>query len=322
MIRIRKNVKQGAPTFNAIGHSGVSLDQVSKYFGKIKVLDQINVNIDAGECVVLVGKNGSGKSTLLRILAGVLLPDSGRVGKTNSPHMYASDVLPRLPFTAEEYLSHMGRIRGIDSKQLSQRIQELSNLLSLDSAMDQKLPFLSKGTLQKVNLAQALLPGPGGLLLLDEPLSGLDISAQEALTALLEQWKQAGTTIITICHEPKLVERVADRVLLLRGGCISRQWTPEELLLYTSPSVVHIQGRSLTEQSTHAISKLEEQDGVLSVTSHPDSSHVHEVYWAWKVASYASDQILRAILEAGGSIISVHQDQSSLRMESLLEEEA
>lgn len=201
---------------------GMLLQRVSKRLGNAQVLDEINLEVKQGECAVLIGRNGSGKSTLLRMLAGILLPDTGSIQRTmKGSDGYAVDGLPRLPFTSGEYLWDMGRIRGIRPEVLRERIRELSELLYLDTAIDQKLPLLSKGTLQKVNLIQALLPGPGGLLLLDEPLSGLDIPAQEGIVSLLGQWKDEGTSIVTACHEPLLIERLADQVIVLKKAACS-----------------------------------------------------------------------------------------------------
>ncbi|WP_440118908.1 ATP-binding cassette domain-containing protein [Paenibacillus sp. QZ-Y1] len=273
---------------------GTLLQQVSKRLGNVQVLNQINLEVGQGECAVLIGRNGSGKSTLLRILAGILLPDTGTVHRTiKGSEMYALDGLPRLPFTSAEYLWDMGRIRGVRPKVLRQRISELSELLFLGTAIDQKLPLLSKGTLQKVNLIQALLPGPGGLLLLDEPLSGLDVPAQESIVSLLRKWKYEGASIVTVCHEPLLIERLADQVIVLQKGKVFRHWSREDLQQVGEP--------------------------VVSIQSLKDSNDPNQSLLNLKVARRSVDGIIRMILEAGGSIVSVQQEKSQLHMESLLE---
>ncbi|WP_458462807.1 ATP-binding cassette domain-containing protein [Paenibacillus sp.] len=298
---------------------GILLQQVSKRLGNTQVLNQINLEVKQGECAVLVGRNGSGKSTLLRILAGILLPDTGSIHRTmKGSERYAVDGLPRLPFTSGEYLWDMGRIRGIRPEILRQRIRELSELLYLDTAIDQKLPLLSKGTLQKVNLIQALLPGPGGLLLLDEPLSGLDIPAQEAVVSLLAQWKVEGTSIVTACHEPLLIERLADQVTVLQKGSVLRYWTREDLLQAGEP-VVRIQ--SLTEAGEDWANhpSILQQPGVLSLVRNTSSGNSNTWLWDWKVVQQSADDVLRMILASGGSVVSVQQEESQLHMESLLE---
>ncbi|MDR6716322.1 ATP-binding cassette domain-containing protein [Paenibacillus sp. 2003] len=297
----------------------ILLQQVSKRLGHAQVLNQINLEVKQGECAVLVGRNGSGKSTLLRILAGSLLPDTGSIHCTlKGSAKYAVDGLPRVPFTSGEYLWEMGRIRGIRPELLRERIRELSELLYLDTAIDQKLPLLSKGTLQKVNLIQALLPGPGGLLLLDEPLSGLDIPAQEAVVSLLGQWKVEGTSIVTACHEPLLIERLADQVVVLQKGRVLRYWSRKDLLQAGEP-VVHIQSLMETEENLANDPSILKQPGVLSLVRNTSSEKSNSRMWDWKVVQQSTDDVLRMILASGGSIVSVQQEESQLHMESLLE---
>ncbi|MGO4729783.1 ATP-binding cassette domain-containing protein [Paenibacillus sp. 2KB_22] len=297
---------------------GILLQQVSKRLGHAQVLNQINLEVKQGECAVLVGRNGSGKSTLLRMLAGILLPDTGSIHRIlKGSERYAVDGLPRLPFTSGEYLWEMGRIRGIRPEVLRGRIRELSELLYLDTAIDQKLPLLSKGTLQKVNLIQALLPGPGGLLLLDEPLSGLDIPAQEAVVSLLGEWKGEGTCIVTACHEPLLIERLADQVIVLKKGSVLRYWSREDILQAGEP-VVYI--RSLTRTGVDlADDPFKSQPGVLSLVRNTSLGNAKFWVWDWRVVQQSTDDVLRMILASGGSVVSVQQEESQLHMESLLE---
>ncbi|MFE6073320.1 ATP-binding cassette domain-containing protein [Paenibacillus sp. NPDC057886] len=297
----------------------ISLQRVSKRLGDVQVLNDINLEVDQGECIVLVGRNGSGKSTLLRVLAGILLPDSGSLRKPmNGRVMYTLDGLPRLPFTSREYLWEMGRIRGMRPEILRQRIGELSELLFLGTALDQNLPQLSKGTLQKVNLIQALLPGPDGLLLLDEPLSGLDVPAQEAIVALLRQWKQEGSQIVTACHEPLLIEHLADQVIVLQEGKVLRRWSQEDLQHAGEPAV-SIQSVMEGQEQSVIDALFVEQPGIIachrSVVRPDDGREV----WDWKVSQSSADRIIGKILAVGGSIVSVQPEKSRLNMEGLME---
>ncbi|WP_405156344.1 ATP-binding cassette domain-containing protein [Paenibacillus sp. FSL K6-0108] len=297
----------------------ISLQRVSKRLGNVHVLNDIHLEVGQGKCIVLVGRNGSGKSTLLRVLAGMLLPDSGSLRKPmHGRMMYALDGLPRLPFTSREYLWEMGRIRGIRPEILRQRIGELSELLFLGAALDQNLPQLSKGTLQKVNLIQALLPGPDGLLLLDEPLSGLDVPAQEAMVDLLRQWKKEGSQIVTACHEPLLIERLADQVIVLQKGTVLRRWNQEDLQQAGEPAV-SIQSVMEGQEQSVIDALLAQQSGIIAChrsMACPDDAR--EV-WDWKVSRSSADRIIGMILAAGGSIVSVQPEKSRLQMEDLME---
>ncbi|MEC0123785.1 ATP-binding cassette domain-containing protein [Paenibacillus pabuli] len=296
----------------------ISLQRVSKRLGAVHVLSDINLEVDQRECIVLVGRNGSGKSTLLRVLAGMLLPESGLLRKPRHGRiMYALDGLPRLPFTSREYLWEMGRIRGMRPEILRQRIGELCELLFLGTALDQNLSQLSKGTLQKVNLIQALLPGPDGLLLLDEPLSGLDVPAQEAIVALLRQWKQEGSQIVTACHEPLLIEHLADQVIVLQKGKVLRRWSQKDLQEAGEPavsiqSVMEGQGKSVVDAFV-------EQPGIIACHRSLVRQDYGREVWDWKVSRSSADRIIGMILAAGGSIVSVQPDKSRLNMEELME---
>ncbi|WP_186323465.1 ATP-binding cassette domain-containing protein [Paenibacillus xylanexedens] len=308
------------------GAEGVLLQQVSKRLGSVQVLKEISFHIAVGECAVLVGRNGSGKSSLLRMLAGMILPNSGSMQSSfKGRTMLAIDGLPKLPFTAKEYLMTMGRIHGLRSAVLEQHIKQWSERLFLGAAIDQQLPLLSKGTLQKVNLIQSLLPGPGGLILLDEPLSGLDHAAQEAIVSLLQQWKEQGTTIITACHEPLIIERMADHVIVLQQGEILRHWRQSDLECIGEPDM-RIQ--SLMKQAV----ELGQEDQIANVTGQPGvrsvhSSHIgkhgvvshYEWMWDWRVSRSSADRIIGQIIASGGSIVSVQQDKSLIQMERLLE---
>ncbi|SEA28589.1 ABC-type multidrug transport system, ATPase component [Paenibacillus sp. 276b] len=297
----------------------ISLQQVSKRLGDVQVLNDINLEVGQGECIVLVGRNGSGKSTLLRVLAGMLLPDSGSLRKPRHGRiMYTLDGLSRLPFTSREYLWEMGRIRGMRPEILRQRIGELSELLFVGTALDQNLPQLSKGTLQKVNLIQALLPGPDGLLLLDEPLSGLDVPAQEAIVALLRQWKKEGSQIVTACHEPLLIERLADQVIVLQKGTVLRRWSQEELQQAGEPAVSIQSVMEGLEQSVIK-SLLVDQPGIIACHCGMVRQDYGREVWDWKVSRSSVDRIIGMILAAGGSIVSVQPEESRLNMEGLME---
>ncbi|HBU84915.1 MAG TPA: hypothetical protein DEF35_25210 [Paenibacillus sp.] len=310
--------KAGKAATDSTGRD-ISLQRVSKRLGDVQVLNDINLEVGKGECIVLVGRNGSGKSTLLRVLAGILLPESGSLHKPMHERvMYALDGLPRLPFTSREYLWEMGRIRGMRPEILRQRISELSELLFLGTALEQNLPQLSKGTLQKVNLIQALLPGPDGLLLLDEPLSGLDVPAQEAIVALLGQWKKEGSKIVTACHEPLLIERLADQVIVLHKGTVLRRWNQEDLQQAGEPAV-SIQSVMEGREQSVIDALLIEQPGVIAC----HRTVVHQDYggevWDWRVSRSSADRIIGKILAMGGSIVSVQPEESRLHMEGLME---
>ncbi|WP_431026881.1 ABC transporter ATP-binding protein [Lysinibacillus sp. LZ02] len=196
----------------------MQLKDVHKQYKNKKVLENISLSIFQGEIVALVGKNGSGKSTLLKIIGGLAKPDRGELNQCMQPLKigYVPEVTPvDVRFTPEEYLLHMGTIRGMDKQQLRNRIDVLIHTFHLQSDTQTRMSHFSKGMKQKIMIMQAMLEETD-LLILDEPLSGLDPKAQTDLEQLLLTLKERGLSIILTCHETKLLENVVDRVLLIK----------------------------------------------------------------------------------------------------------
>lgn len=203
MIVLNERIKQKDRNAPDNASSLIRLEQVGKSYGSRKVLSAISLSVDRGESLILRGGNGSGKSTLLKLFAGIIPESSGQIHRS-SRHLqigYAPDRLPKLRMTSEEYLTHMGRIAGMPKPKLTQRIEELHELLELPAHSPSLLIHYSKGMLQKVNLMQACLLRPD-LILLDEPFSGLDTDSSEKLLTLLHGLRAEGTATITALHDP------------------------------------------------------------------------------------------------------------------------
>jgi ABC-2 type transport system ATP-binding protein len=202
----------------------ITLTNVVKGFPFKSVLKGLSITIYRDEVTAIIGRNGSGKSTLLRVISGLGAIDRGKreeflLGRTIRVG-FTPDRFPKLRYTAFEYLRSMGRMQGIEEKVLRKRIDHLFEAFRFDPATKQQIRYFSKGMLQKVNLMQAMLTPPD-LLLLDEPLSGLDIQTQEELMNVLVRLKSQGLSIIMSTHEPELVQRLADRVITLDDGVIA-----------------------------------------------------------------------------------------------------
>lgn len=183
---------------------------LAKAYGANRLFSGVNLSIEAGKCVAFVGHNGTGKTTLLKILAGLVQPSAGTVKtKQGTTFAYVPEHFSRLPMTAARYLRHMGTISGLSGEEAARRSAALMAVFYMDSMADTPMRHLSKGTLQKVGVIQALLDPPD-VLLLDEPLSGQDIDSQQVFLRQMEQRKQAGCAVLLSCHEPYLVNRLAD----------------------------------------------------------------------------------------------------------------
>lgn len=159
------------------------------------VLRGIDARLDPGDVIELAGANGAGKSTLLRLLAGLTRPTSGTVTDRPAVVGFAPDRFPAgQPFTVAGYLRHMSRVRG------GARWEPWAERLNMTHLLGLRLRELSKGSAHKVGLAQALMPGPG-LLILDEPFAGLDQDTREALPAIVTEVAARGGVVVASDHQ-------------------------------------------------------------------------------------------------------------------------
>jgi ABC-type multidrug transport system ATPase subunit len=180
----------------------VELQGVGKRYGSGRwVLEAVTVAVAPAATIEVQGANGAGKSTLLRLLAGIGAPSRGRRRVRDQLRIgYGPDGLePPPPLTLDAYLTHHARIRGLHGADARTRLTDLAERLGFESLLSDRLPHLSRGSLRKAVVAQALLGEPG-LLVLDEPFSGLDANAQEALRLLLTERAQAGTAVVISDH--------------------------------------------------------------------------------------------------------------------------
>ncbi len=175
------------------------LDGVSYRYGRRGpwILREVSVELPAGGTVVVLGRNGAGKSTLLQLAAGVLRPSGGQVRERPNPVGWVPERFPAdQPFTVIGYLTAMARVHGTVEPNA---IEAWVDRLGLAPYRGTRLGELSKGTAQKVGLAQALIPRPG-LLVLDEPWEGLDAAARELVPEIVAEVVGAGGIVLVSDH--------------------------------------------------------------------------------------------------------------------------
>jgi len=200
----------------------ISCKNIGISFSKLPIFSDISLEIESGTITALMGVNGCGKSTLLKILGGVLSPTEGEVICIDGIKIsYIPDHLPALPFKVEEYLLHMGRIQGVQTKAIDEYINNMFKSLNIPMHIrKQRISKCSKGTVQKVNIMQALITKPD-LLLLDEPFSGLDEKSLEDFINILKQTADSGTAVVLSCHEKEHMRKVAhDLYVFIDGTCV------------------------------------------------------------------------------------------------------
>ncbi|OLL75499.1 ABC transporter, ATP-binding protein [Pseudonocardia sp. Ae263_Ps1] len=192
----------------------------------------VDLDVDPAVATVLRGGNGAGKSTLLRIAAGAVVPTAGAVEDRPAVVGYLPDRFPAtMKIPPRRWLDHLARVRGLEPDDLLDRADELLTELGYDGDDDEPMAELSKGNTQKIGLVQALVCDPGALVL-DEPWSGLDDDAADALTRLLAG--RTGATLVTD-HTGTALELPGARVHRLREGRIATDADPESVPLPAAP---------------------------------------------------------------------------------------
>jgi ABC-2 type transport system ATP-binding protein len=204
---------------------------VGRSFGALEALRDFSLTIAPGQCVALIGANGSGKSTAVRTLAGLLEPSAGEVrieglDPHREPEAQAARarmaLVPDNPLlyddiTVREHLELVSVAHGLAGSELAERNDALLDRLGLAHRADFRPPELSRGMRQKAQLACALVR-PAVLLLLDEPVVGLDPPSQTLLHELLRERKAAGCAVLLTTHQLGFAEGLADRGVLLSEG--------------------------------------------------------------------------------------------------------
>src|SRR6266446_5414191 len=206
--------------------------------GLVAVKD-LNLRIEAGEVYGLLGPNGSGKSTTLKIILGLVSPTHGcteifgrdsRLVKSRE----AVGFLPENPYfykylSGEETLRFFGRLCGLGGASLKNRMDELLELVGLTHARKRRLGTYSKGMLQRIGLAQALIHDPR-LVVLDEPTAGVDPAGSREIRDLILDLKSRGITVLLSSHLLAQAQEICDRVGILAGGVLVREGHLQELI--------------------------------------------------------------------------------------------
>ncbi|MDV9191856.1 ATP-binding cassette domain-containing protein [Streptomyces sp. SR27] len=182
------------------------------------VLREVGLDLPAGALVRVVGGNGGGKSTLLRLVAGADAPTEGRITGRPDRTAYVPERFPvALPFTAVDYLVHLGRVQGLGRAAARAGAGEWLERFGAADHARTAMAELSKGTSQKVAVAQALLAAPA-LLVLDEAWTGLDTGARAELDTAVRERLAAGATVVFVDHDPRRLTGEADAVYAVGEG--------------------------------------------------------------------------------------------------------
>jgi ABC-type multidrug transport system ATPase subunit len=223
----------------------VELDNFGKSYatgwtgGRRPALQAVSLRLARGEVLGVLGPNGSGKSTLLKALAGLITPSTGRcrimghvagTGDARAQVGYLSEAVRFVPHqTAREFLRYCAGLSALTPELSEPRIEAVLAWAGLGPAVDRKMVTYSKGMLQRVGLAQAIVHEPA-VVLLDEPSSGLDPAGRMALARLIRELAAGGRAVVFSSHLLVQAEEICDRLAILGQGRLLAEGTPGELL--------------------------------------------------------------------------------------------
>jgi ABC-2 type transport system ATP-binding protein len=228
----------------------------------------LNLEVSSGQIYGLLGPNGSGKSTTLKILLGLVSPTRGKTeifGRDSNlvESREAVGFLPESPYfykylTGGETLRFYGKLCGLHGAKLRSRVAELLDLVGLTSARDRRLGGYSKGMLQRIGLAQALVQEPK-LLVLDEPTAGVDPAGAREIRDLILDLKRRGMTVLLSSHLLGQVQEICDRVGILANGILVREGAVHDLLAIENQTDLVLENAS--PELLHEIEALTAKSG-------------------------------------------------------------
>jgi ABC-2 type transport system ATP-binding protein len=218
----------------------IQTHKLTRTFGNLSAVDNVDLQVAAGQFFGFLGPNGAGKSTTIKMLTGLLAPTSGSMQllgldfATNSVEVKRQiGVVPEgmglfERLTGAEYLNFVGRMYGLDRATTQHRSEELLEFMQLADRPKTVIADYSHGMQKKLALAAAVIHGPR-ILFLDEPFEGVDALAAGALKALLGRMTERGTTIFLTSHVLEIVERLCSHVAIIHQGRLVAQGSLEEL---------------------------------------------------------------------------------------------
>lgn len=235
----------------------IRVKNLVKEYGDVRAVDDVSFDIFPGQICAYLGPNGAGKSTTVKILTGVLKPSSG---SAEVAHFQVSqdpvEVKRRIGYVPEnahlyptlsvaEYLALIGTMHQMDRSEVAQRGQQMLEIFDIPKALNQRIGTLSKGMKQKVLITGAMIHDPE-VLLLDEPLSGLDANATQSVKKIVREMAGRGKTILYCSHMLDIVERLCERVIILSQGRIITNDEPATVVKQTKSGSLEEAFRKLT----------------------------------------------------------------------------
>ena len=245
----------------------LTLSGVSKHFGNVEALSNVDLTLNRGDIVGLVGGNGAGKTTLLRLMCGLYQPTDGTVvyhsEEGDRPLVEMRNHLGVVPegtglyhrLTAWENIRYHSRLHGIEDEEAWRKTLQLADMLSFSENLGRTTRGFSRGMRQKTAIIRALAHSPE-ILLLDEPTGGLDVTSARQVRNLVGQVRDQGGTVIYSTHHLAEAELVCDRIIIIHNGEVRADGSPDKLMAKTTTANL--------------------EDAYVSLTSDPARPNVNE----------------------------------------------
>jgi ABC-2 type transport system ATP-binding protein len=266
----------------------VTADHLSKWYGQVIGLNDVSVAVGPG-ITGLLGPNGAGKSTFMKLITGQLKPSKGSIAVLGEPIWQKPQLFHRIGFCPEqdafydrmtglEWVTALVRLNGAEPPEAEAMARRALDLVELTDAADKKIGAYSKGMRQRVKMAQALVHDPD-LLILDEPLSGMDPLARRRTIRMIKDWGRAGRSIIVSSHILHEIESMTANILLINQGRILAEGNVHQIrdLIDEHPHTVYIradQTRALAREflsHDDVLSLRFEDQAVVVETGRPDA---------------------------------------------------
>ncbi|MCS6831458.1 MAG: ABC transporter ATP-binding protein [Armatimonadota bacterium] len=273
---------------SAIKIEGLTKEYLNKTTGKmVRAVDDLHLEVYRGEIFGFLGPNGAGKTTTIKMLLGLIFPTKGDawifgkpIGDVSVKRQIA--YLPESPYfyeylTGRQVLDFYARLFGVPASERKKKVDALLEMVGLSRDGDKTLRNYSKGMLQRIGIAQALLNDPE-LLFLDEPTSGLDPMARIEIRDLIIRLKQQGKTVFLSSHQLLEVELICDRVSILNRGKLLKAGKLDELLPSGRVEIVaeNVSDDGVIAKIRDAGGMVQRQDGRI-VVQQPDDASVNKV---------------------------------------------
>jgi ABC-2 type transport system ATP-binding protein len=266
------------------------VDKLAKTFRKpftgkkVEAVRGVSFEVQRGDIFGFLGPNGAGKTTTIKMLTGLIAPTSGSATMLGQPAP-SHDVMARVGFlpenpyvypylTPREFVSLCGRLNGVTGKKLHRKVDEVISLVGMSEAIDRNVRALSKGMLQRVGLASALVHDPE-MLILDEPMSGLDPVGRKEVRDLIVEQRRLGRTVFFSSHILSDVEMLCDRVCILRKGEVVVSGAIRDLLASDarhSEIILHDANDTLRSELTPVGYELRALGDALSIDAKSDDA--------------------------------------------------